>query len=235
MIDIHNADERNEYVIEAKLKNNLILSRVLEHSKTVHQFCMEHDLSPTQVGNLINMKLSPTNKKDGDWTLPAIRLASALCVHPEALFFDEQRTLELKTNVAFIELSRQEAIAFSSGTERLEAAQVANSLLGNLRPRERMVLSLRYLEDKTLEDVASSFDLTRERIRQIEMGALRKLRRISQFEDESRVKRIEEARIASGFAATHINVPVKSKRKTKAQLLAAELLIADTSYLKETT
>ncbi len=51
----------------------------------------------------------------------------------------------------------------------------------NLTPREKSVIALRYgLEDgrtRTLEDVGREFHVTRERIRQIEAKALRKLRR----------------------------------------------------------
>ncbi len=57
--------------------------------------------------------------------------------------------------------------------------QLAN-VLGTLTPREEKVLRLRYgLDDgrsRTLEEVGKEFDVTRERIRQIEAKALRKLR-----------------------------------------------------------
>jgi RNA polymerase sigma factor, sigma-70 family len=53
-------------------------------------------------------------------------------------------------------------------------------VLQTLTPREAKVLSLRFgLEDgnpKTLEEVGKEFNVTRERIRQIEAKALRKLR-----------------------------------------------------------
>ena len=53
-------------------------------------------------------------------------------------------------------------------------------VLQTLTPREAKVLSLRLgLEDgnpKTLEEVGKEFNVTRERIRQIEAKALRKLR-----------------------------------------------------------
>ena len=54
------------------------------------------------------------------------------------------------------------------------------SVLGSLTPREEKVLRLRFgLEDgrpRTLEEVGHEFEVTRERIRQIEAKALRKLR-----------------------------------------------------------
>ena len=53
-------------------------------------------------------------------------------------------------------------------------------VLGTLTPREQKVVMMRYgLEDghaKTLEEVGREFNVTRERIRQIEAKALRKLR-----------------------------------------------------------
>ena len=55
-----------------------------------------------------------------------------------------------------------------------------DALLGDLKERERQVIVLRFgLEDghpRTLEEVGKAFNVTRERIRQIEAKALRKLR-----------------------------------------------------------
>ena len=63
-------------------------------------------------------------------------------------------------------------------------------MLDTLAPREKKVLILRFgLEDgrpRTLEEVGQIFHVTRERIRQIEAKALRKLRqpnRSGQFQD----------------------------------------------------
>ena len=55
-----------------------------------------------------------------------------------------------------------------------------DALLGDLKDRERQVIVMRFgLVDghpRTLEEVGKSFNVTRERIRQIEAKALRKLR-----------------------------------------------------------
>ena len=65
-----------------------------------------------------------------------------------------------------------------------------NEVLSTLTPREEKVLRLRFgLEDgrtRTLEEVGSEFQVTRERIRQIEAKALRKLRH------PSRSKRLKD-------------------------------------------
>ena len=67
-----------------------------------------------------------------------------------------------------------EAASFSLLREQLE------EVLGTLAPREKKVLELRFgIADgrtRTLEEVGKEFNVTRERIRQIEAKALRKLR-----------------------------------------------------------
>jgi len=61
-----------------------------------------------------------------------------------------------------------------------ELSEETRELLKLLTPREEQVLRMRFgidaPGDQTLEDVGKSFELTRERIRQIETKALRKLR-----------------------------------------------------------
>ncbi len=68
----------------------------------------------------------------------------------------------------------QDSAAHTLLREQLE------EVMNTLTPREAMVLKLRFgLEDgkaRTLEEVGKQFDVTRERIRQIEAKALRKLR-----------------------------------------------------------
>ena len=71
-------------------------------------------------------------------------------------------------------LAPAEAAAYSLLKDQIE------EVLGSLNEREQKVLKLRFgLEDgraRTLEEVGKEFDVTRERIRQIEAKALRKLR-----------------------------------------------------------
>ena len=66
----------------------------------------------------------------------------------------------------------------SATTEGLK--ETTHSVLGGLTPREAKVLRMRFgidmNTDHTLEEVGKQFDVTRERIRQIEAKALRKLR-----------------------------------------------------------
>jgi RNA polymerase primary sigma factor len=72
------------------------------------------------------------------------------------------------------------ALAPPDAASHLARTELVEDLLARLTERERAVLSLRYgLTDghsRTLEEVGQAFQLTRERIRQIEARALSKLR-----------------------------------------------------------
>jgi RNA polymerase primary sigma factor len=68
----------------------------------------------------------------------------------------------------------------SDATTKSNLGDLTRTALGTLTPREEKVLRMRFgideVKDHTLEEVGQDFDVTRERIRQIEAKALRKLR-----------------------------------------------------------
>ena len=74
----------------------------------------------------------------------------------------------------------EDALAPADAASQLLLKEALSAVLKTLTPREAKVLTLRFgLEDghpKTLEEVGAEFNVTRERIRQIEAKALRKLR-----------------------------------------------------------
>ncbi|EGY33971.1 RNA polymerase sigma factor RpoD [Aggregatibacter actinomycetemcomitans serotype e str. SC1083] len=84
----------------------------------------------------------------------------------------------------FIEDSTLELPLDSATVQSLKAA--THEILEGLTPREAKVLRMRFgidmNTDHTLEEVGKQFDVTRERIRQIEAKALRKLRHPSRSE-----------------------------------------------------
>jgi RNA polymerase primary sigma factor len=77
-------------------------------------------------------------------------------------------------------LEDEEAIEPMDAAAREMLREQVQSVLGALTDRERQVLELRFGlidgKDHTLEEVSNYFNVTRERIRQIEAKALRKLR-----------------------------------------------------------
>jgi hypothetical protein len=69
---------------------------------------------------------------------------------------------------------------FDARDENIILKEQIEEVLSTINPREKRVIQLRFgLEDgrnRTLEEVGKEFNVTRERIRQIESKALRKLR-----------------------------------------------------------
>ena len=83
----------------------------------------------------------------------------------------------------FIEDKR--VVSPSDAVENINLQEQTRRVLATLTPREEKVLRMRFgigeRSDHTLEEVGQNFDVTRERIRQIEAKALRKLRHPSRL------------------------------------------------------
>jgi|TARA_R110000850_G_scaffold25766_2_gene74030 hypothetical protein len=69
----------------------------------------------------------------------------------------------------------------AEGSAEKNVAQIGavKELSGILTPREKDVINRRYYENQTLEEVGKVYSLTRERMRLIEIRALRRMRRRS--------------------------------------------------------
>ena len=80
----------------------------------------------------------------------------------------------------FDTISDENAISQERQVKSALLKKQVEEILIDLKPREREVIKMRFgIDDnqpKTLEEVGRRFDVTRERIRQIEQKALRKLR-----------------------------------------------------------
>lgn len=185
-----------EYVIESKVKNNLILSKIKDAGfKTVGEFCVKNNLPSSQIGNLVNMKESPL-KQDGSFKDVVRKICDILFCFPEDLFTLTQLTKTYETNKFVKEISEEDikiALGYDQSSQKsLEDLRMVDEFIGTidealemLTPREQKVLKMRFgidCDQKTLEEVGRHFDVNRERIRQIEAKALRKLRHPSRSE-----------------------------------------------------
>jgi RNA polymerase primary sigma factor len=111
--------------------------------------------------------------------IPPERVSEIIRIAPEPLSLETPIGEEEDSHLAdFIE--DHEAISPAEAASNMILREKIEESLNNLTPRERDVLKMRFgLDDgysRTLEEVGRHFKVTRERIRQIEAKALKKLR-----------------------------------------------------------
>ena len=111
--------------------------------------------------------------------MPSERVREILKISQDPVSLEMPIGEEEDSNLGdFIEDHKAPAPAEAASRQMLK--EQMEDVLGTLSPREREVLTMRFgLEDgrgRTLEEVGREFGVTRERIRQIEAKALRKLR-----------------------------------------------------------
>jgi RNA polymerase primary sigma factor len=140
------------------------INRVLKTSRRLMQE-LSREPTPEELGQAVGM--------------PADKVREILKISQEPISLETPIGEEEDSHLGdFIEDSK--AIAPSDAASQCMLKEQITSVLGSLTKRERKVLQLRFgLEDgrsRTLEEVGREFGVTRERIRQIETKALRKLR-----------------------------------------------------------
>lgn len=185
-------NKRKEVRLIVTAKNNLIMAEMeARNIYSVAELCRQMDKVSyqTAIGQLINMKIEARTKDDG-WRPAAQALAAFFKCLPEDLFTEEQQWGKLKRNVSKAEVSFAEMQLAIGGdvnpitseliTEASEFKKALSLALHTLLPREERVLRLRFGffdgREWTLEEVAQQFNLSKDRIRQIEAKALRKLK-----------------------------------------------------------
>ena len=116
--------------------------------------------------------------------LPEDKVTETLLYAVEPLSLDEP--LREDADAVLADLVADDAPTAEGAALHAMVPTAVDDLLSGLEEREREVLRLRYGldrgEPRTLEEVGAQFELTRERIRQIEAKALRKLRHPSRSE-----------------------------------------------------
>lgn len=148
-VPVHMVDRINRYY-----KTQRKLAQKLGREPTVKEIAKDMGITTEEVENLLRISQHPTSLSTpiGD---------------------DKETSLE-----QFVSDITQPSLYDRVSRELLRDA--LNEVLETLSPRERKVLEMRFgLKDgkvKTLEEVGREFKVTRERIRQIEAKAIRKLR-----------------------------------------------------------
>lgn len=186
-----------EYRVKVTVRNNLLLSAIEDAGFVgwgqIAAFARHIGVSVSTLQQLVAMKIPPINES-GEFCQIAKDVMEGLGAAPLDLWTDAQLTARLNKNTgefyadekalhAMIE-QRDESLTLPDPADVVNEKQVSivvQSVLQTLTPRESETL-LRRMNDETMEEIGKSFDVQRERVRQIEVKALRKMRHPSRRE-----------------------------------------------------
>ena len=183
-----------DYRVTVKVRNARIINALAERGEVVGQIAATKiGVSYAKLLALSNITLSPVDA-EGNIIPEVLKLCDYLNKMPLELFSVEQ-IVPLKTNTAELDMSIEEVeMLMLPASERpdpellLANGQFNNAIkyaLETLPPREAKVLQLRFgidCEEHTYEGLGQIMGISKERVRQIEASALRKLRHPSRFD-----------------------------------------------------
>lgn len=175
-----------DYRVTIKVRNNRILKAIDELGGSQGQkWCEANGMCYTMVNNLINMTSSPLGK-NGSLSKTAMRLCDVLGKLPDDLWNNDQlyplernfseMEMDYAQIVATFPFEQQFCLPYFHGMELAETRDIVSRALSTLKPRERDVIYMLFNEDLTYDECAQRLGVSRERIRQIEQKAIRKLR-----------------------------------------------------------
>jgi len=177
--------------VEARVRNNILWHAIFDTWRSVTAFCEEFKLSQSEVGSLLNLKKNPflsPDKEDGKlrYCTVCLRLSVCLKMLPEDLFpadlynitvkeaVMETSLLSLSAGKGFLSLPAPETPFDVRAREELKSSIEVQ--LERLPVREGTILRRRFLQGDTLDEVAQDMKVGRERVRQIETKALKRLK-----------------------------------------------------------
>ena len=179
-------DGIKDYRLTIKIRNNRLLKAIEGAGGTPGQkWCEANGLLYEQVNFFINMARSPITKK-GSLTLSAAKLCDVLDKLPEDLWSTEQ-LYPLEKNFSEMEMDHSQVMALLpteqqsylmdlSDFDQEKIQSLVSQVTKQLSKKEQEVIKMRFEDDFTLDECGEKLNLSRERIRQIEAKALRKLR-----------------------------------------------------------
>jgi len=182
-----------DYLITVTVKNNYLWEMMKQRGiATVAELHRLSGISYSQLSHLSNFA-EPAINKDGSWKNSILRLADFFNTEPECLVPPQHVEEALEKNRSTMELSSwkldgmlqkieldENPIALIEHNEAIEKSTEQILSKSKLNKREKDIIDRRFglngKERQTLSEVADHYDLSRERIRHIEMRVLRKMR-----------------------------------------------------------
>lgn len=165
-------DTRKDYNLKVTVRNARILRAIQEAGyDSQASFAMFLGISVASLNSLICMRRSPVGK-NGRLSSDAQKLCDELCMLPEDLWNEDQLYLNLRKCTFDFDISGDEMF------KCIEDSECVDNLvyLAKLTEREKDILRLSYESDKTTEEIGCKYNISRNRVLQIENKSLQKMR-----------------------------------------------------------
>ena len=169
-----------DFNLKVTVRNGRLLRAIRARYSSVADMCRKMGRSHQTVNKLITMKAVPYNSKG--WTDLALDIAGMVGRDPEDLWPDHMRELRLRKSTSEVNLDLDDVkklVQEGSSEKTISQLSALSQFSQNLSSRERDVLSRRFAHNQSLEECALSLRVSRERVRQIEAKAFRKMRKVA--------------------------------------------------------
>jgi len=173
-----------EYRVKVSVSNNLLL-RAIEDAgyKNQSEFARAIGCGTSYVNMLCGLRISPMTR-EGEFTKVANQVMEALGACPTDLWTEEQLTMNLKRSSSWSVMGKEELHVLMNGEQKSlldsvagqELKKTMDAVRKTLTYREQQIIGLRFDDDKSLEEVGKELGVSRDRVRQLEARALRKMR-----------------------------------------------------------
>ena len=169
-----------DFNLKVTVRNGRLLRAIRERYSSVADMCRKMGRSHQTVNKLITMKAVPYNSKG--WTDLALDIAGMVGRDPEDLWPEHMRELRLRKSTSEVNLDLDDVkklVQEGSSEKTISQLSALSQFSQNLSSRERDVLARRFAHDQSLDECAASLRVSRERVRQIEAKAFRKMRKVA--------------------------------------------------------
>ena len=180
----------SEWLLQLKIKNNLLLEKIKSAGyASLKSFCTDNNIEYNSLIALINFRISPLYGNGQLRGITSNLLDYFKCTvndlfTPEQIGFNLLHTPEatLTTDELYKSFYLKKETIPELEYECKQRKDILLSLMEKLPTREREIIKMVHLEEKTYKDCGKYFGLSGTRVREIEKRAIRRLK--STYENE---------------------------------------------------